>query len=87
MVAESLSAGCPVLCSDLDAIAEVMNEESGRRVGVEDEAALVMAADWMLSHAHTFSAAAMQQKARSLFSAEVVGGQFFAIYQAALRKS
>lgn len=87
VVAESLSAGCPVLCSDLDAIAEVMNEESGRRVGVEDEAALVMAADWMLSHAHTFSAAAMQQKARSLFSAEVVGGQFFAIYQAALRKS
>lgn len=87
VVAESLSAGCPVLCSDLDAIAEVMDEESGRRVGVEDEAALTMAADWMLSHAHTFSAAAMQQKARSLFSAEVVGGQFFAIYQAALRKS
>lgn len=86
VVAESLSAGCPVLCSDLDAIAEVMDEECGRRVAVEDEAALVMAADWMLSHAHTFSAAAMQQKARSLFSAEVVGGQFFAIYQSALRK-
>ncbi len=86
VVAESLSAGCPVLCSDIAAIAEVMDEACGRRVGIEDEEALAMAADWMLSHAHTFNAAAMQQKAKSLFSAEVIGRQFCDIYQAAVGK-
>lgn len=81
VVAESLAAGRPIVCTDIPAIAEVMDDRTGRMVPVEDEAALTEALDWMLDHADTFDGAAMRQKAKALFSAETVGRQFAEIYR------
>lgn len=81
VVAESLSAGRPVVCTDIPAIAEIMDEHTGRMVPVEDEAALTEALDWMLDHGGMFDAPAMRQKAKALFSAETVGRQFAEIYR------
>lgn len=86
VVAESLSAGRPVLCTAIPAIAEVMDGDTGRMVPVEDEAALTDALDWMLDHAGTFDGAAMQRKARRLFAAETIGQRFMEIYQAAVNQ-
>ena len=80
-MAESLSAGRPVVCTDIPAIAEIMDEHTGRMVPVEDEAALTEALDWMLDHGGMFDAPAMRQKAKALFSAETVGRQFAEIYR------
>ena len=80
VVAESLSAGRPVLCTAIPAIAEVMDGHTGRMVPVEDEAALTDALDWMLDHADTFDGAALQRKARRLFAAEYIGQRFMEIY-------
>ena len=79
-MAESLSAGRPVLCTAIPAIAEVMDGHTGRMVPVEDEAALTDALDWMLDHADTFDGAALQRKARQLFAAEYIGQRFLEIY-------
>ena len=84
VVAESLSAGRPVLCTAIPAIAEVMDGHTGRMVPVEDEAALTDALDWMLDHADTFDGAALQRKARQLFAAEYIGQRFMEIYQTAV---
>lgn len=84
VVAESLSAGRPVVCTDIPAIAEIMDAHTGRMVPVEDEAALTEALDWMLDHADAFDTARMRQKAKALFSAETVGRQFAAVYRAAV---
>ncbi|MDE6440300.1 MAG: glycosyltransferase, partial [Bacteroidales bacterium] len=84
VVAESLSAGRPVLCTAIPAIAEVMDACTGRMVPVEDEAALTDALDWMLDHADTFDGAALQHKARQLFAAEYIGQRFMEIYQTAV---
>ncbi|MDE7149791.1 MAG: glycosyltransferase [Bacteroidales bacterium] len=88
VVAESLSAGKPVVCTSIPAIAEIMDDHTGRMVPVEDEAALLETLEWMLDHADAFDGAAMQRKARRLFSAETVGKQFDEIYRgmAAVRR-
>lgn len=84
VVAESLSAGRPVVCTAIPAIAEVLDEQAGRMVPVADEAALTDALDWMLDHADTFDAAAMRARAAGLFSADRVGRQFMGVYQDAI---
>ncbi len=86
VVAESLSAGRPVVCTAIPAIAEVMDGQTGRMVPVADEAALTDALDWMLDHAETFDGAALQGRARRLFAAEYIGQRFMEIYQAAVNQ-
>lgn len=81
VMTESLSVGTPIVVSDIKAIAEIVDSESGYLVPVADEDALFLALDKMLDNYYDFDGPKMQKKAKNIFSAERVGSTFTEIYK------
>jgi glycosyltransferase involved in cell wall biosynthesis len=83
--AEALATGVPVLATRCGGTEEFVGKEVGSLVPPGDPSALCQGLDHMLDNLQVYSRPQIAQYARDRFSPEVVGAEFHAVYQSAIR--
>lgn len=79
VISECLASGLPVVSSWAGAIPEIVSDESGILVDVEDETAFANAVNYMLDHYKEYDRKKMQDKARK-YSFDSVGRKLMNVY-------
>jgi len=83
---EALSAGRPVVATDVGVASEVLTEASGMVVAPEDSHALARAIDHMLDNYAHYSPAALAAPVASQFSYDAVAGRWEDVYRGAMSR-
>ncbi|MES1226520.1 MAG: glycosyltransferase [Bacteroidota bacterium] len=79
-IIEALSAGLPVITSNVGGIPEIVNENNGLMVASEDVTALARAMEQMIYSYQKYNCGSIAEKAKQLFSYETVGAQIASLY-------
>lgn len=83
VLSECLASGLPIVSSRAGGIPEMVSEESGILVDVEDETAFANAVNYMLDHYQEYDTEAMRQSAAK-FSSEAISRKLIGIYDSVL---
>jgi glycosyltransferase involved in cell wall biosynthesis len=86
VIAEGLSAGLPVVSTDVGGIPEVVSKDKGILIKANDEVALENAISTMLNNYSTYDKQKLRQFAIDNYSIDVIGNSFYIIYQGILKK-
>jgi glycosyltransferase involved in cell wall biosynthesis len=78
---ESISAGVPIVSTNVGGINEIIDVEQGQLVPSEDQEALVSAIKEQLSRLDKYDSNVMHQKATQKFSYQAIGTRFTEIYE------
>jgi glycosyltransferase involved in cell wall biosynthesis len=78
---ESISAGVPIVSTNVGGIHEIIDLEQGQLVPSEDQGALVLAIKEQLSRLDKYDSNKMHQKAMQKFSYQAIGSRFAGIYE------
>lgn len=87
VILEAMSAGLPVVATETGGIADWITAESGRLVKSEDEAGLVDALDFIMTHLSDFKAEKIREKIVETCSYQAVGQAIVAVYNNVSRTS
>jgi len=79
---ESISAGVPIVSTNVGGIHEIVGGEEGKLVSTEDQDALVLAIKEQLLRLDKYDSNEMHQKAVQKFSYQAIGTRFTEIYEA-----
>ena len=79
---ESISAGVPIVSTNVGGIHEIVGGEEGKLVSIEDQDALVLAIKEQLLRLDKYDSSEMHQKAVQKFSYQAIGTRFTEIYEA-----
>lgn len=85
VISECLASGLPIVSSRAGGIPEMVSDESGIFVDVEDETAFASAINYMLDHYKEYDRKKMQDQARK-YSYDIVGRKLMNIYTKVIAK-
>jgi len=83
---ESISAGVPIVSTNVGGINEIVHSEHGQLVPSENQLALVEAIKEQLVRLDKYDSSVMHQKATEKFSYQAIGKKFSGIYESILLK-
>ena len=86
VISESLAVGCPIVTTQIEAIAEKVSEKEGVFVPIADEKALVEALNFMIDHYQDFDVEKIRHVGQQ-YTCEYIGKQLFNVYENAMDKS
>lgn len=81
VIPEALCCGLPVVASNVGGVAEAINTENGIIVPSNNTRALANALIELMYHYNKYSLPSIAEKAKSKYSNEVIGKQFYEYYQ------
>lgn len=86
IAAESLLAGKPLVCTNCGGISDFVDEECGKLIAPGNKIQLKEALLNMITNFKSYGSEKLKSKVANRFSSEVVGQQFYSIYQTVLSK-
>lgn len=86
VIGEALCCGLPVISSDVGGIKEVISSDNGILISSGNEDELAAAMDRLMNNYKEYKREAIAEKAKAMFSYDVIGEQFHDLYTEILTK-
>ena len=87
IAAESLLAGKPLVCTNCGGVSDFVDAECGVLIDTGNKIQLKKALLFMIDNYNNYDAGKLKSKVEKRFSSEVIGQQFYSIYNSVLSKN